>query len=138
MDFTTAIHQAHQRMREIGKTYKQYHIEPVTIVGTETQRNNGEITIKAYNAFYYLVNYQNYTGFYILSDTGFFDADDLTQNTIQEFTGLIRIVRKGSTWLPRIGTVPVDFVEQGVPIDDGTLTEAQTFKPIDFVKVSFF
>lgn len=138
MDFTTAIHQAHQRMREIGKTYKQYHIEPVTIVGTEIERINGEIILKAYNAFYYLVNYQNYTGLLIFSDSGFFDADDLTQNTIQEFTGLIRIVRKGSTWLPSTGSTPIITIEGGLAPDDGTTTRPQAIKPIDFIKVSFF
>jgi len=117
MNYETAIELARQRMREIGKQPDEYHIEPVCIIGNKVEQRTGEIVIKAYNEYYYLVNYENYFGFTILSDTGYFNADDYTENTIQEFTGLIRI---------QIITVPSEGEAQIIPI-----------KVIDFVKVTF-
>ena len=113
MNYETAITLAHQRMREIGKTKEDYHIEPVCIVGTELERNKGEIILKAYNEYYYLVNYENYFGFLILSDTSYFNADDYTENTPQEFTGLIRILKNAPTWNMTNKTPPkaIDFIK---------------------------
>lgn len=116
MNYETAIELAHQRMREIGKCIHEYHIEPVCIVGKDEEIRSKEIILKAYNEYYYLVDYKNYLDFIILSDTGYFNANDYTENTVQEFTGLIRIIliRKGGLELPEI----------------------QPFKPIDFIKVT--
>ena len=111
MNYETAITLAHQRMREIGKTIADYHIEPVTIVGTALERSNGEIVIKAYNEYYYLVNYEKYFGFIILSDSSFFNADDYSENTYQEFTGRIRILKKGKTWNLSNSLLAIDFIK---------------------------
>ena len=112
MTYETAIELAHQRMREIGKTKDQYHIEPVCVYGTEREHKYEEIKIKAYNSIYFLVNYQNYFGFIILSDSGYFNADNYRENTSQEFTGLIRILKRG-TWNMEGGTPTkaIDFIK---------------------------
>lgn len=94
MNYETAISLVHQRMCEIGKQCHEYHIEPVSIVGTELERKAGEINIRAYNEYFFLVDYKNYYGLQIFSDVSYFNADDYTYNTVpQEFSGLIKIVR---------------------------------------------
>jgi hypothetical protein len=135
MDYETAIQLAHQRMREIGKSRQDYHIEPVCIIGTALERIKGEIRLKAYNEYYYLVNYEKYTGFMILSDSGFFNADDYTENTYQEFTGLIRILQKKSVGVPPPNNIaPRTMVAAMMP--QGELIPTQTAKAIDFIKVT--
>lgn len=141
MDYRTAIELAHQRMREIGKARELYHIEPVTIVGSQLERNNGEILIKAYNAYYYLVNYERYSGFYIVSDASFFDADEYTENTRQEFTGTIRIIRKGASWNNVTPITPVIDPDGNAGPPPIIFTEPtgmnQTIRPIDFLRVTY-
>lgn len=119
MNYEAAIALAHQRMHEIGKQRGEYHIEPVCVVGTELERKNGVIIIRAYNEYFFLVNYEKYYGLRIFSDVSYFDADDFTYNTVpQEFSGLIRIVRiTGKAWsidgeaIPKGKTIPVDFLK---------------------------
>lgn len=130
MTYETAIILAHQRMREIGKTPDSYHIEPISIVGKLLERQNGEITLKAYNAYYYLVNYEKYFGFIILSDTGYFNADDYTENTPLEFTGLIRIIKKSPQW-------NLNYVINHPPDGSGgSSLPPLPYRAIDFIKVS--
>jgi hypothetical protein len=137
MNYETAIVLAHQRMREIGKSIEQYHIEPVSIVGKDLERRNGEVVLKAYNEYYYLVNYENYYGFVILSDTGFFNADNYTENTIQEFTGLIRIIQKGKFWnLNLTNTLLVPNSTKINAVDELELMRIKTVRAIDFIKVT--
>jgi hypothetical protein len=128
MNYETAIALAHQRMCEIGKQHcKDYHIEPVSIVGTEAERKAGEITIRAYNEYFFLVNYEKYYGLRIFSDASYFEADDYTYNTIpQEFTGLIKIIRIPSkAW-------SIDGTGGMLPL----LTANQRMIPVDFIKVT--
>lgn len=137
MNYETAIVLAHQRMREIGKSIEQYHIEPVSIVGKDLERRNGEVVLKAYNEYYYLVNYENYYGFVILSDTGFFNADNYTENTIQEFTGLIRIIQKGKFWnLNLTNTLLVPNSTKINAVDELELMRTKAPRAIDFIKVT--
>lgn len=96
MNYETAIELAHQRMREAGKRRREYHIDVLSIFGTEEERFNGLIIYKAYNEYLYLIDYANYAGLIILSDSAYFNADDYTENTkLQEFTGEIKIIRTG-------------------------------------------
>ena len=137
MNYETAIFLAHQRMREIGKTVDEYHIEPVTIVGKELERKNGEIIINAYNEYYYLVNYENYYGFMITSDTGYFNADNYTENTTQEFTGLIRIIQRKKYWNVTIpNNLLVPKTHRITVIDELELMRTKTVRAIDFIKVT--
>ena len=137
MNYETAIELAHQRMREIGKKRNEYHIEPVSIVGTELQQREGEIVIKAYNEYYYLVNYQIYYGFVIISDTGYFNADNYTQNTRQEFTGLIRIIKNNKLW--NVNAASIQLTAKGsytTVTQELEMIRRQTFRAIDFIKVT--
>lgn len=137
MTYETAIELAHQRMREIGKSKDEYHIEPVCIVGTELERRKGEILIKAYNEYYYLVNYEKYFGFIILSDTGYFNADDYTENTYQEFTGLIRILQKNKAWNVTASNASMYPKEtRSTIIQEVELLRTQAVRAIDFIKVT--
>lgn len=138
MNYETAIELAHQRMREIGKCPHEYHIEPVSIVGKLLEQRKGEIVLKAYNEYYYLVNYENYYGFVIISDTGYFNADDYTENTIQEFTGLIRIIQKGKSWNVNSNpTVAVPMDSKRTIIQEVEMIRTKTVRAIDFIKVTF-
>ena len=114
MNLENAIVFAHQRMLEIGKKREEYHLEPFSIVGTAQDRERGELFIYGYNEYYFLLEYQNYYGLQIVSDTGYFNADDLSQNTTQEFTGDIRIQKlTGKAWSispDLVQTHPVDFL----------------------------
>jgi len=121
MNYETAIALAHQRMREIGKSPDEYHIDVLSIIGTPEERLAAEISYKAYNEYLYLVDYKNYYGLIILSDSAIFHADDYSYNTkSQEFTGAVKIFRLPETSWSIDGTggsiatlggqVPVDFV----------------------------
>lgn len=137
MNYETAIVLAHQRMREIGKCINEYHIEPVSIVGKLLEQRKGEIVLKAYNEYYYLVNYEIYYGFVIMSDTGYFNADDYTENTIQEFTGLIRIIQKGKTWNINSASATLKPIEKRVTIiEEVEMLRTKTVRAIDFIKVT--
>jgi hypothetical protein len=137
MNYETAIVLAHQRMREIGKCADEYHIEPVCIVGKDLERKNGEIILKAYNEYYYLVNYEVYFGFVIISDTGYFNADDYTENTIQEFTGLIRIIKKGTFWNVNLtNTLLIPKTTHTSVLDEMEMIRIKTVRAIDFIKVT--
>lgn len=118
MDFETARQTAHQRMREIGKAREEYHVEAVAIAGNTKDREFKKITLKAYNDYYYLVDYETYYGLEIISDTGYFNADNPSNNTIQEFNGVIEIREIfGKSWsiddpkarVPKI--MPVNFIK---------------------------
>lgn len=137
MNYETAIVLAHQRMREIGKKRNEYHIEPVSIVGTEAEQKQGEIVIKAYNEYYYLVDYQIYYGFIIISDTGYFNADNYTQNTYQEFTGLIRIVKNDKKWAMNVPSQQLAAKGGYTTItQELELIRSRPFRAIDFIKVT--
>jgi hypothetical protein len=138
MNYQTAIELAHQRMREIGKSKEQYHIEPVSVVGTALEQKLGEIIINAYNQYYYLVNYQHYYGISIYSDTGYFNADNYTQNTsTQEFTGLIRIVRNKNKWNINASNALHTPAEARTTItQEVEMIRTQTIRAIDFIKVN--
>lgn len=138
MNYETAIVLAHQRMREIGKCIHEYHIEPVSIVGKELERRQGEIILKAYNEYYYLVNYEIYFGFVIISDTGYFNADDYTENTIQEFTGLIRIIQKNKTWNVNSpnNAILAPIGKRISIIEEVEMIRTKTVRAIDFIKVT--
>lgn len=137
MNYETAIELVHQRMSEIGKCRSEYHLEPVTIVGTKAQQKAGEIVIKAYNEYYYLVNYQLYYGFEIISDSGYFNADDYTQNTYQEFTGLIRIIQKNKRWnVNALNTTIMPIAARTTIIQEVEMLRTQTVRAIDFIKVT--
>lgn len=139
MNYVTAIELAHQRMREIGKCPHEYHVEPVSIVGKLLEQRKGEIILKAYNEYYYLVNYDIYYGFVIMSDTGYFNADDYTENTIQEFTGLIRIIKTGEwSFNSHNQSMPLPSILQKDRIDElGIIPNKISFRAIDFIKVTF-
>lgn len=129
MNYETAIALAHQRMCELGKQpCRDYHIEPVIVVGTEAERLAGEIIINAYNEYFYLVNYENNFGLQIFSDVSYFNADDYTYNTLpQEFTGLIRIVRIPSKAWSIDGLSGPSLFAAAAPA---------RMKPVEFIKVS--
>lgn len=139
MNYETAIELAHQRMREIGKSIEQYHIEPVSIVGKNLEQRTGEIVLKAYNEYYYLVNYELYFGFVIISDTGYFNADDYTENTIHEFTGLIRIIQKGKTWNVNSPNYYTTLPGKRITIiDEVEMIRTKSVRAIDFIKVTIY
>lgn len=123
MDYTAAIELAKQRMREIGKTPDEYHLEVTHVVGSVGERSKGRINVYAYNHYYYLVNYDKYFGLEILSDTGYFNSQDFTNNTILEFTGSI-IIQK----LDPAGAWSI--------ADDSGLDTGM--RPVVFIKASIF
>lgn len=98
MNHEAAIAIAHGRMRELGKTADDYHIETARVTGNNIQIESGLIEIPAYNQIYFLINSANYFGFQIVAEVAYFNADDYTQNTGEEFTGLIRIQRIATKW----------------------------------------
>jgi hypothetical protein len=124
MNYETAIELAKQRMREIGKTPDEYHIEPVNIVGTATERLAKRIQINAYNDIYFLVNYEKHSGILILSYSGAFNSDDYTENTTEEFTGEIYIFQ-----LPGVANWSLSTPS---PIPGAP----EILKPLEFIKVS--
>jgi hypothetical protein len=123
MDRYTAIEYAKQRMNEIGLTVGQYHIKPLIVVGTVRERNTRQIIINAQNQYLYLIHYWLYSGLEIISDTGYFNADDYTNNTIQEFTGLVEIKQLPSK---------IWSIDNSLPGEPPTQQ-----KPINFISVSF-
>ncbi|HWY11793.1 MAG TPA: hypothetical protein VN026_10735 [Bacteroidia bacterium] len=122
MNYEAGIELAHQRMREIGKKSEEYHIEVVTVVGTSAERAAGRIQVKAYNQYYYLINFENYYGLEILSDTGYFNSFDFTNNTILEFTGsiIIQKLSPAAIW--------------SISADDGSNQN----HPVVFIKATIF
>ncbi len=125
MNDINAIQLAHQRMREIGKTPEEYHVEVVQIVGTYPERVAGRIQIKAYNEIYWLINWYNYYGLEIISDSGYWNSFDHTANTNEEFTGLI-IIQK----------IAPDVI-WSISMDGGGDIPGQNY-PVEFVKVTIF
>lgn len=123
MDYIAAIELVKQRMREIGKAPEEYHFDVVHVVGTTEERSKGRIKVKAFNQYYYLINFEKYYGLEIISDTGYFNALDYTNNTILEFTGDITI-QKLNLALP--WSIYDDF------------THDLTTHPVVFVKASIF
>jgi len=123
MDYKAAIEIAKQRMREIGKSPDDYHLEFVAVIGTAAERTAKLIQLKAFNQYYYLVDYHKYKGLYIFSDSGYFNSDDATNNTIQEFTGAVQI-----------GQIPTKT--WSIEVVDGY--GAATLTPIDFIIATIF
>ncbi|MDP1801327.1 MAG: hypothetical protein Q8L81_08245 [Bacteroidota bacterium] len=125
MDRYTAIEYAKQRMRELGIAETQYHIKPEIVIGSQRERFARQITIDATNKYYYLIHYWLYSGLEIISDTGYFNSDDFTNNTIQEFTGVIIIKQlPGKIW----------SLDNTLPDGGGVPT---TQKPLNFITVSY-
>jgi hypothetical protein len=122
MNYEAAIAFARQRMREIGKSPCEYHMDVLSVVGTLDERTAGEITIQARNEYLYLLNYEELFGLLIMSDYAYFHADDYSFNTkSQEFTGLIKIIR-----LPSVAwSIDNPTAEGGGPHQ----------KPVDFLRV---
>lgn len=122
MDYIAAIELVKQRMREIGKTPEEYHFDVVHVVGTLAERTAGRIRVKAYNQYYYLINFEKYYGLEIISDTGYFNSFDFTNNTILEFTGQITIQKldRATPWSifdefgRDAGTRPVVFIKASI------------------------
>lgn len=126
MNDITAIQLAHQRMSEIGKKPDEYHVEVVEVVGTYPERVAGKIQLKAYNQYYYLFNTYGYYGFEIISDSGYWNSFDYTNNTIVEFTGHI-IIQK----------LAPDVI-WSISMDDGSGLPPTQNRPVEFVKVTIF
>jgi hypothetical protein len=110
MNHDIAIELAKQRMQEIGKRPGEYHLEMITVAGTEQERAAGKITVKAYNQIYYLLDWHLYYNAEISSDSGYFRSDDHTNNTVEEFTGLIKIKK-----LVPFGTWNLESFEGQIP-----------------------
>jgi hypothetical protein len=125
MNDITAIQLAHQRMSEIGKKPEEYHLEVVEVVGTYAERVAGKIQFKAYNQYYYLFNTYGYYGLEIISDSGYWNSFDYTNNTIVEFTGAIIIqkINPAQPW--------------SISNDEGGDIPTQN-RPVEFVKVTIF
>lgn len=122
MDYIAAIELAKQRMREIGKSPEEYHFEVVHVVGTTEERSKGRIRLHAFNQYYWLINFEKYYGLEIISDTGYFNSLDHTNNTILEYTGEI-IIQKLNPALPwsiydesthDLTTHPVVFIKASI------------------------
>ena len=124
MDYIAAIELVKQRMREIGKSPEEYHFDVVHVVGTPQERIAGRIRVKAFNQYYYLINFENYFGFEIISDAGYFNSFDFTNNTILEFTGAI-IIQK----LSPDAIWSISSEDPGVP---------SSTHPVIFIKASIF
>jgi hypothetical protein len=123
MNDITAIQLAHQRMSEIGKKPEEYHLEVVEVVGTYAERVAGKIQLKAYNQYYYLFNTYGYYGLEIISDSGYWNSFDYTNNTIVEFTGHIIIQKVTPDW--------------SISNDGGGDIPGPN-RPVEFVKVTIF
>ncbi len=117
MDYMAAIELAKQRMREIGKSPDEFHLDTISLMGNSAERNAGRITYKGYNQFLFLVNDQKYFGLSIIGDTGYFNSDQFANNTSQEFTGFIEIERISNEWSIEKSNgftniqIPVEFVK---------------------------
>jgi hypothetical protein len=117
MDYIAAIEIAKQRMRELGKTAEDYHMDTVSIMGTPSEREAGLIVYKGYNQLLFLVNDNKYFGLSILGDTGYYNSMSFANNTPQEFTGLIEIQRIAPEWSVEnfngfdTVQIPVEFVK---------------------------
>lgn len=133
MNYEAAITLAEQRMREIGKSPGDYHFSPIVITGTQEELNKGEIEIKGYNEYFYLINYEKYSGFEIISDTGYFNADDYTNNTVQEFTGMIHIKLAGITQQQSASS---NIIKKMMAISEKSDTAILQVKPIEFLRVT--
>lgn len=136
MNHEAAIRFAEQRMRELGKNPEAYHYSPLVVVATQEELEKGEIIIKAYNEYFYLINYENQTGIEILSDTGYFNSDDFSNNTSQEFSGLIRIKFIGFAPPSKSQAAAVPARRQ-IVISDKSSTAILKIKPIEFLRVTF-
>jgi hypothetical protein len=123
MNDITAIQLAHQRMREIGKSPEEYHVEVIEVVGTLAERIAGKITFKAYNQLLWLFNTYAYFGFEIRSDSGYWNSFNYSNNTIVEFTGEIIIQKITPDW--------------SISNDGGGDLPSST-RPVEFVKVTIF
>lgn len=117
MDYMAAIELAKQRMRELGKGPEEYHLDTVSLMGSAAERQAGLILYKAYNQLLFLVNDHKYFGLSIIGDTGYFNSVQFSNNTSQEFTGLIEVLRISAEWsiekfngFDNIQT-PVEFVK---------------------------
>lgn len=117
MNYEAAISLARQRMREIGKQPGEYHYEVVFVVGTAEERAAGLIQLNAFNQYYYLINWEWYYGFEICSDGNYFNLSDFTQNTLEEFTGVISIKKNQAYW---------------------SIAEGEYQFPVQFLRVSIF
>lgn len=124
MNYETAIELVKQRMREIEKSPEEYHFDVVHVVGTPQERTAGRIRVKAFNQYYFLINFETYFGFEIISDTGYFNSFDFTNNTILEFTGAITIQKLDPT-------MPWSISSE----DPGVLSPTH---PVVFIKASIF
>ncbi len=117
MDYIAAIELAKQRMRELGKGPEDYHLDTVSIMGSASERQAGKITYNAYNQLLFLVNDSKYFGLSILGDTGYFNSVQFTNNTSQEFTGLVEVERIGVEWSIETESglntiqIPIEFVK---------------------------
>lgn len=125
MNDITAIELAHQRMSEIGKKPDEYHVEIIEVVGTYAERVAGRIQLKAYNQYYYLFNSYNYYGLEIISDTGYWNSFDYSNNTIVEFTGKIIIQKLDPSAVWSIS-------------NDGGSDIPGPNRPVEFVRVTIF
>jgi len=117
MDYIAAIELAKQRMRVLGRTPDEYHMDTVSIMGTAQEREVGLIVYKGYNQLLFLVNDNKYFGLSIIGDTGYYNAVVFANNTPQEFTGLIEIQRIAPEWSIEntsgvtVAQIPVEFVK---------------------------
>lgn len=98
MTYEAAILYAKQRMREHGKMPREYHFEPVRIVGTPQELADGFIEFNAYNELYILVYPNKYFGVAILSDNSTFNSDDHNLTGVIEYTGRIHIKKIADYW----------------------------------------
>jgi len=77
-----------RRMQELG--YRNYHVEPVRITSS-----TGELSIQAYNEYYYLVAKTVKADLLIVSDTNVFNEgatySDFQYYGHQEFSGDIQL-----------------------------------------------
>lgn len=98
MNHEVAILYAKQRMRELCKSVREYHFEPIEVCPTEEQDTNGFFIVNAYNEIYILVNPEKHSGLLILSDNSAFNSGNAIDNGVPEFTGQIRFIKTGLTW----------------------------------------
>ncbi len=117
MDYIAAIELARQRMRELGKSADEFHLDTISIMGEQDERAEGKITYKAYNQLLFLVNDHKYFGLSIIGDTGYYNSVRFSNNTSQEFTGLIEIEKIAVEWSIEKTTgfntiqIPVEFIK---------------------------